>query len=368
MLKEENIALWRAYFAVKDEYFPLLRAVADAKTAWSSPECAEKRKQLERAQNYVKALAKSVTNLQHYLEAGVPQQRPKKVKTESTSENPENPEKPEKPEKEVKVEVLQNALAEKEATLKEAQENLKSLLASAPEPYFELQRTTEELERFCEVHGIRAAEQRVKGLYQEQAKMSRRNGNGMEESVDFSWRDSVVLPPGFDAADERLHAICNVTLGTRAMEFDTVIIRDCGPDVPVTCVAIVEVKSNANDIGSSFHHHQRSIAWLCGKKDSYDPGKFVSKHFPTGHFDRNTIQKYGNREWLFGPESFAHFKEDPVTHYYLENLYFAAYMDDTFLCAGCSFSVTSCLHAATTTPPSVTMAQRGDFPVQNYIF
>eukprot|EP00959_Pyramimonas_sp_CCMP1952_P297253 6218923-Pyramimonas_sp.AAC.1 len=46
------------------------------------------------------------------------------------------------------------------------------------------------------------------------------------------------------------------------------------------------MKSNANDVGRSFYHKQAALAWLSGDTSGYSAGEWVTKNFPSGHFDR----------------------------------------------------------------------------------
>ena len=356
-LREENLALWRAYFGVRDAYLETAMRVVRAQQEWDKPQHAAVRRELERAQNYRDRLAKSVANLEKYVAMGCPMKPNKKKDKEAKKEK----------DSEQSVEKMRQACAEKAVALEKAEEHLKALLEAAPEVYVELQQAKQALERFCVEHGISEAEQAVKRINAEAAKHSHSNGALMENAAAESWRTVLALPPGFYPADERLVALRNVTLGTRAMEFDVVVVRDNGEGLPVTVVAIVEVKYNPNDVGASFQHHQRSIAWLCGQRDAYNPAKFTTATYPSGHFDRPVSQVFGGRRFLFAPSSFEHFVRDDETQYYLENLYFAVRTEPDFVCAGCPSGVQACLCATLTTPPSVsTLLRNGPVPVQDY--
>lgn len=362
------LALWRAYHAARTEYVAAATAVARAEHAWAAPEHAAARRALERAVAHAARLETSVANLERYVAAGCPASSAEKKNKKTTGKEEGKEEMPNR--KEVNVEALVRALGEKQAALAAARAERDALLAAAPRAYVALQEATAALDGVCAARGIREAEARVRALNRSVARQSRHNGTGMEAAAAASWRTALGLGGGGSPeAGARLHALRNVTLGTRAMEFDVVVVRDNGAGVPVTCVAIVEVKYNANDVGASFHHHQRSIAWLCGRRDAYDPARFVSPRFPTGHFDRPTTQRFGAHTVVFAPESFAHFAVDPASGCCLEPLYFAVHMDDAFCCAGCASSITSRLAATATTPPSVRALERyhGE-AVQDYNF
>lgn len=343
------LALWRTYRAARAEYWAAATAVARAQARWAAPEHAAARRALERAVQYAERLEHSVGNLERYVAAGCP----------AASETKKEKDKEKHKHKEVNVEALVRSLAEKQAALGAARAERDALLAGAPRAYAELRAAEAALDAVCVARGIRAAEAAVGALNRSVARQSRHNGTGMEAAAAASWRTALRLEGcgcgcgGEEEVVGRLHALRNVTLGTRAMEFDVVVVRDNGAGVPVTCVAIVEVKYNANDVGASFHHHQRSIAWLCGRRAAYDPARFVSPRFPTGHFDRPTSQKFGAHTVVFAPESFAHFAVDPASGCFLAPLHFAVHMDDAFRLAGCSSSVLSRLAATATTPPSV---------------
>ena len=73
--------------------------------------------------------------------------------------------------------------------------------------------------------------------------------------------------------------------------------------VEALVVGIVEAKSNPNDIGVSFAHFQRTIAWLSGATADYDPADYRTKAHPTGHFVRGEHRQGGVR-YVFTPNSF----------------------------------------------------------------
>ena len=359
-LHPANLALWRAYRNARAEYWAAATAVARAQQCWDAPEHASARRALERAVQSTARLEHTVDNLAQYVAAGCP---PRVPQSEAKKKD--------KDKKEVNVEALVQSLAAKQATLSTAREERDALLAAAPPAYAELQAAQAALEAVCAANGITAAEEGVRALNSNIARQSHRNGAGMEAAVAASWRDALRLP-GVESEDEkegedqnqeqdckgRLFALQNVTLGTRAMEFDVVIVRDNGAGEPVTCVAVVEVKYNANDVGASFAHHQRSLAWLCGCRDAYDPARYTSPRFPTGHFDRPAVHRAGPRDVVFAPASFAHWARDPASGHFLAGLYFAVHMDPAFRCAGCPSSLISRLAATATTPPSVRAIDR----------
>ncbi|EKX54870.1 hypothetical protein GUITHDRAFT_99522 [Guillardia theta CCMP2712] len=55
---------------------------------------------------------------------------------------------------------------------------------------------------------------------------------------------------------------------------------------PVLVLAIVEVKRNVNDMGSNFMGYVERIAWFSGMERGYDPTKFATNFYRSGHFDR----------------------------------------------------------------------------------
>eukprot|EP00602_Paraphysomonas_sp_CaronLab_P010600 CAMPEP_0185038528 /NCGR_PEP_ID=MMETSP1103-20130426/34282_1 /TAXON_ID=36769 /ORGANISM="Paraphysomonas bandaiensis, Strain Caron Lab Isolate" /LENGTH=416 /DNA_ID=CAMNT_0027576997 /DNA_START=254 /DNA_END=1504 /DNA_ORIENTATION=+ len=93
--------------------------------------------------------------------------------------------------------------------------------------------------------------------------------------------------------------IRNVTLGMASVagspgEIDALICRITGKSEvgstgsAYTCkvLGVVEVKKNADDIGSAFDRYQRSLAWLTGMKDRYIAEEWKTAHHPSGHFTR----------------------------------------------------------------------------------
>ena len=50
--------------------------------------------------------------------------------------------------------------------------------------------------------------------------------------------------------------------------------------------------------------YQKSLAWLAGLRDLYDPSNWVTKAYPTGHFERPFLQDYNGESLIFTKESF----------------------------------------------------------------
>ena len=78
-----------------------------------------------------------------------------------------------------------------------------------------------------------------------------------------------------------------VTLGAAGTELDQVIVRlPSRAERPVEVLAVVEVKRNLNDLAHGFRRRQDDLAWLTGHTANYDPRRYRTRQFPTGHFDK----------------------------------------------------------------------------------
>eukprot|EP01043_Picozoa_sp_COSAG02_P056896 COSAG02_NODE_6819_length_3343_cov_1.865906_1_plen_580_part_00 len=100
---------------------------------------------------------------------------------------------------------------------------------------------------------------------------------------------------------------CEIRVGKGGLPRQGLIATSSSSDdnavVEALVVGIVEAKSNPNDIGVSFAHFQRTIAWLSGATADYDPAGYRTKAHPTGHFVRGEHRQGGVR-YVFTPNSF----------------------------------------------------------------
>ena len=60
-------------------------------------------------------------------------------------------------------------------------------------------------------------------------------------------------------------------------------------------LAFIEVKRNPDDLGEAYCSYQPSLRWLCGLEEEYDPTDYVTKAYPTGHFDSNYYHATGDK-------------------------------------------------------------------------
>jgi hypothetical protein len=125
------------------------------------------------------------------------------------------------------------------------------------------------------------------------------------------------------AALRQLRVLHGVTLGAARIEFDQLVIRHphC-VQKPVEVLAAVEVKRNINDLAHGFHLRQENLAWLTGHSDRYDPKKYRTAYFRSGHFDREALHWDGGESFRFGLQSFRRFRRDATTKHFLDRMYF----------------------------------------------
>jgi hypothetical protein len=84
-------------------------------------------------------------------------------------------------------------------------------------------------------------------------------------------------------------------------------------------LAIVEAKSNANDVGRAFGHMQETVAFLAGDEGNYAPENWQTKNFPSGNFaEAAAAGKVAHQEkstgvWYdFPPDAFRLFRRTTV--------------------------------------------------------
>jgi hypothetical protein len=151
-----------------------------------------------------------------------------------------------------------------------------------------------------------------------------RNTRGRDfEAEAFKSLEEVVVPKVstfYGVSEEELLCVRNIKFGMASAkgstaEIDSLVCRRMvptdGDDVkdswskrgtPVEVLAVCEVKRNADDCGDAFAGYQPSLRWLCGLRDEYDPAIYVTKSFPSGHFDRPYLHQLhspaGSREGI----------------------------------------------------------------------
>ncbi|HEY0150848.1 MAG TPA: hypothetical protein VGB92_02555 [Longimicrobium sp.] len=186
-------------------------------------------------------------------------------------------------------------------------------IAASPERAL-LMRLDAELERLRNVSGVGAEESRLDEMMRAQGRRSGRAGGGFEAAALRAVREHL-LP---ELGDGPLAVLTGVTLGTARTELDQVVVRASG-DTPVEVLAVIEAKRNPNGVAHGFTRRQADLAWLSGHRAAYDPAMHVTRHFPTGHFDRAEHEEDG-AGFVFGPASFRRFH--PEGGHFLTGLYF----------------------------------------------
>lgn len=190
-----------------------------------------------------------------------------------------------------------------------------TLAAASPERAL-LLRLDVELRKLRRESGVDIEEARLDDLVRAQGQRAGRAGGGFEATALHAIRSHVLPALG----DGPLAVLTGVTLGAARTELDQVIVRYSG-DAPVEVLAIVEAKRNPNDVGHGFTRRQENLAWLGGHRGAYDPARHVTRHFPTGHFDRAAVHEQDGERFAFDPTSFRRFPPDEKG-LFLAGLYF----------------------------------------------
>ena len=180
-----------------------------------------------------------------------------------------------------------------------------------------LVRLDAELERLRLESGVGAEEARLDEMMRAQGRRSGRAGGGFEAAALHAMREHL-LP---ELGDGALTVLTGVTLGTARTELDQVVVRGSGGDSPVEVLAVVEAKRNPNDLAHGFTRRQADLAWLSGVRAAYDPARHVTRHFPTGHFDRAAEHDQDGARFVFDANSFRGFH--PEDGHILAGLVFA---------------------------------------------
>ena len=73
------------------------------------------------------------------------------------------------------------------------------------------------------------------------------------------------------------------------------------------------MKRNPDDVGEAFIGYQKSLAWLSGLQQLYDPSVWRTKAYPSGHFnDRPFLFDWNGETLMFTAESFSGLVRRPV--------------------------------------------------------
>ena len=253
-------------------------------------------------------------------------------------------------------------LANKTALLQESLERRRIVAGSTPSyaVYLALQN---ELDQLHESIGLTKAVQRSSASVRYEGHGRTLRGRRFEDFAEsitpaiiehVSRRHSI--PP------ESLFCLRNVKLGMASTlgstaEMDCLI---CFEDtsqlkarhgVYVKVAGVVEVKKNCDDLGDAFLGYQTPLHWLCGNVRFYKSSDFVTRHFTSGHFDREITHNLrdDSNTYIFTKDSFSlltkrrigrltgfNSSEDgvsatstqPEQEYFLEDLYFITMMMD----------------------------------------
>ena len=182
------------------------------------------------------------------------------------------------------------------------------------------------LAAFRDAIGLTAEVLRLHALQRQRGRRSDASGKSFEHSAEAAVRACVL--PQVHPADEcevvgRSPVVLrNVTLGAAGVEIDFLIVIDRGEHEPVDVLAMVEAKRNINDLVGGFAARQTDLTWLTGDAERYDPSRYRTHRFPTGHFDRPTWHEQDGRRFALDRSSFARFVRDAETERFLSRLYF----------------------------------------------
>ncbi len=200
------------------------------------------------------------------------------------------------------------------------QEEQERLTASSPQRQALLQ-ADEQLHQYRSSIGIEQEEAELERLLRQQGRRSGRAGGSFEELALRLTREVIVPDLVRGGAAACLRILRGVTLGAARTEFDQLVIRPGRGGGPVEVLALVEAKRNINDLAHGFRQRQENLAWLTGSTGSYEPAAYRTRHFRSGHFDREAIHEQDGERFLFSRESFHRFHRDPAG-LYLPRLYF----------------------------------------------
>lgn len=181
-------------------------------------------------------------------------------------------------------------------------------------------RAQSSMARFRELIGLDEAEAAVERHNRARGHRSSDSGERFE-TVSAEVIEKLVAT---EFAKERgAEVIClhGVSLGSARAELDHVLVLT-SPSGHVEVLAVVEAKRNPNDLGHGFSMRQENIAWFVGDQSLHDCGLYRTSVFTEGAFVGEAIHREGQRDYVFSKASFARFRRDPVSGYYLEGLWF----------------------------------------------
>lgn len=180
------------------------------------------------------------------------------------------------------------------------------LLRSSPERQA-LLRLDAELHQLRAALGLDREEASLNKLLKQQGRRSGRSGASFEQA-SREWTRTLIVP---ELTRGNVRVLSGVTLGAARVEFDQLVVRTM-LDGPVEVLAVVEVKRNINDLAHGFLQRLENLAWLTGDTRGYDPQTYRTRHFRTGHFDREALHAEGQETFRFTRDSFRRFRRDAV--------------------------------------------------------
>jgi len=215
---------------------------------------------------------------------------------------------------------LQRKLRAFEARQRVLRAEYEILLSLSPERQALLAVEAELNQAFAD-SGLALAQARLAELQRQQGRYGGRAGRDFErDALAFTRR--ALLPELLRrcARAPRARVLTGVTLGAADTELDQLVVW-VRPRRPVEVLALVEAKRNINDLARGFEQRQRNLAWLSGDRSGYDPRRFRTQWFLSGHFDREAVHEEAGERFLFAPSSFRRFRRDPVSGHFLGRFY-----------------------------------------------
>jgi hypothetical protein len=193
-----------------------------------------------------------------------------------------------------------------------------------------LLRVEARLNRLRAAIGLDEEEARLHTLQREQGRHSGRSGKSFEhDALEITKAHIIPDLVKRDAVDQaHIRLLRGVTLGAAGIELDQVLVRLPHQPGSVEVLALIEVKRNINDVGAGFTKRQENLAWLTGDTAKYDPSLYRTRHFRSGHFDRQAAHQQDGERFVFDRYSFRHFRRDGRSGFFLDRLFLIARFGD----------------------------------------
>ncbi|MCA9130513.1 MAG: hypothetical protein KDB22_25670 [Planctomycetales bacterium] len=128
--------------------------------------------------------------------------------------------------------------------------------------------------------------------------------------------------PDLQLADHNPFVLHGVTLGCPRGELDQIVVT-IGEKNIAKVHAVVEAKSNINDLAHGFRVRQENLAWFAGDPQGFDVQMYKNDKFTSGMFGNEIVthQEHG-RTFAFDSTSFDMFRNMDHPPYRLNGLYF----------------------------------------------